>query len=72
MALWQPVALQLLMHYNDFGNMMDSYDEHKGILDAIRAGDKFAALAALAANIQQQEIRIRIGADQTEPDSSIL
>lgn len=52
MALWQPVALRMLMQYNRFDNLMESYDEHRGILDAIRAGDKAAALSALAANIQ--------------------
>ena len=52
MALWQPVALRMLMQYNRFDNLMDSYDEHKAILEAIRSGDKEAALTALAANIQ--------------------
>lgn len=52
MTLWQPVALRMLMQYNRFDNLMDSYDEHKAILEAIRTGDKEAALTALAANIQ--------------------
>ncbi|MEM7539770.1 MAG: GntR family transcriptional regulator [Chloroflexota bacterium] len=51
-ALWQPIALRMLMQYTRFDDLMDSYHEHKGILDAIRSGDKAASLAALEANIQ--------------------
>ncbi len=51
-ALWEPIALRMLMQYNRFGDLMESYREHKIILDAIRRGDKAAALAALEANIQ--------------------
>ena len=52
-TLWQPIALRMLMQYERFGdNLMESYREHKRILDAIRNGDKAGALAALEANIQ--------------------
>lgn len=51
-ALWQPIALRMLMQYTRFNDLMDSYYEHKAILDAIRRGDKAAALAALKENIQ--------------------
>lgn len=51
-ALWEPIALRMLMQYNRFDDLMDSYREHRTLLDAIRNGDKKAALAALAANIQ--------------------
>lgn len=51
-TVWQPIMLRMLMQYNRFGNLIDSYDEHKRILDAIRSGDKAAALEALEANIQ--------------------
>lgn len=51
-ALWQPIALRMLMQYNRFDDLMDSYREHRTLLDAIRSGDKAAALAALEANIQ--------------------
>ena len=52
-TLWQPIALRMLMQYDRFGdNLMESYHEHKRILDAIRDGDKASALAALSANIQ--------------------
>lgn len=51
-ALWQPIALRMLMQYTRFDDLMDSYREHKSILDAIRRGDKAASLAALEMNIQ--------------------
>lgn len=51
-ALWQPIALRMLMQYTRFDDLMDSYREHRTLLDAIRSGDKAAALAALEANIQ--------------------
>ncbi len=52
-TLWQPIALRMLMRYDRFGDdLMDSYYEHKVIIDAIRDGNKEAAVAALAANIQ--------------------
>ena len=53
LTLWQPIALRMLMQYDRFGDdLMPSYDEHKRIIDAIRQGDKDAAVEALAANIQ--------------------
>lgn len=52
LTLWQPIALRMLMQYNRFENLMDSYAEHRRILDAIRSGEKEAALEALAVNIQ--------------------
>jgi DNA-binding GntR family transcriptional regulator len=51
-ALWQPIAMRMMMHYNRLVDIMDSYREHERILDAIRAGDRAAALDALTANIQ--------------------
>ena len=51
-ALWQPIAMRMMMHYNRLDDIMDSYREHERILDAIRAGDRAAAVAALTANIQ--------------------
>ncbi len=52
-TLWQPITLRMLMQYDRFGDdLMESYHEHKRLLDAIRDGDKASALAALAANIQ--------------------
>ena len=51
-ALWQPIAMRMMMHYNRLVDIMDSYHEHERILDAIRAGDRAAAVEALTANIQ--------------------
>ena len=51
-ALWQPIAMRMMMQYNRLDDIMDSYREHKQILDAIRDGDKAAALRALETNIQ--------------------
>ena len=51
-ALWQPIAMRMMMHYNRLDDIMDSYREHERILDAIRAGDRAAAVGALTANIQ--------------------
>lgn len=51
-ALWHPIALRMLMHYSRHGDLMESYQEHKAIIDAINAGDREAAKQALAKNIQ--------------------
>lgn len=51
-ALWQPIALRMLMQYTRFDDLMDSYREHRVLLDAIRSGNKSAAISALEANIQ--------------------
>jgi DNA-binding GntR family transcriptional regulator len=50
-AIWQPMALRMLIQYNRLGDLMESYDEHKQIFDAIRDKDKEAALTALKKNI---------------------
>lgn len=50
--MWEPIMMRMMMHYSRLGDLMESYEEHKRIFDAIRAGDKAAALAALEANIQ--------------------
>ncbi len=51
-ALWQPIAMRMMMHYNRLDDIMDSYREHERILDAIRNGDRAAAVEALTDNIQ--------------------
>jgi len=52
-ALWQPIALRMSIRYSRFGDdLMDSFYEHKRILDAIRSRDKAGAMEALKANIQ--------------------
>ena len=51
-TLWQPIAMRMMMQYNRLDDIMDSYREHKRILDAIRAQDRSAAIEALSENIQ--------------------
>lgn len=51
-ALWQPVVMRMMMHYTRFTDLMDSWREHRRILDAIRSGRREEALRALADNIQ--------------------
>jgi DNA-binding GntR family transcriptional regulator len=51
-TIWQSITLRMLMRYQRHGDLMESYYEHKRILDAIRAGDMAEAIAALEANIQ--------------------
>ena len=51
-TLWQPIAMRMMMQYTRLDDLMESYREHKRILDAIRARDKTAAIAALSTNIQ--------------------
>ncbi|MCY3573650.1 MAG: GntR family transcriptional regulator [Chloroflexi bacterium] len=51
-TLWQPIAMRMMMQYTRHGDIMESYREHKRILDAIRSGDKLGAIDALYANIQ--------------------
>ncbi|GAB4563536.1 MAG: GntR family transcriptional regulator [Anaerolineae bacterium] len=51
-AIWQPIALRMLIHYHRHGDLMESYREHMAILEAIKRGDKQGALEALKHNIQ--------------------
>jgi len=51
-TLWQPIAMRMMMQYNRLDDLMESYREHKRILDAIRSGDQRAAIEALSTNIQ--------------------
>ena len=51
-SIWRPMALRMLIQYNRLGDLIESYHEHKRILDAIKAGDKKEAIAAIKANIR--------------------
>ncbi len=51
-SIWRPMALRMLIQYNRLGDLIESYHEHSRILDAIKKGDKAAALKALEDNIQ--------------------
>ncbi len=51
-SIWMPIVMRMIMHYSRHGDMMQSLDEHKAILDAIRKRDLQAAIKALEENIQ--------------------
>ena len=51
-TLWQPIMMRMLMHYNRLDDIMESYHEHKRILDAIHSRQKDKAIQALENNIQ--------------------
>ena len=50
--LWLPILLRMRLRYTRHRNLMESYREHKAVVDALRRGDRKAAARALAANIQ--------------------
>ena len=52
LTLWQPVVMRMMMRYARFTDLMDSWREHRRILDAIRGGRREEALRALADNIR--------------------
>ena len=51
LALWRRVIIRMLMRYDRFRDLMDSFAEHRLIYEAVAARDEQAALAALRANI---------------------
>ena len=51
-SLWQPIIASMMLHYERHRDWLESYKEHKAILDAIETGDKKTAKAALVANIK--------------------
>lgn len=51
LELWKPIVMRMMITYSRHENLMDSYSEHKQIIDAIRAGNKRDAIAHLKANI---------------------
>lgn len=51
-AIWLPIVSRMMLHYSRHNSMMESHKEHAAIVEAIRAGDKKAAIVALEANIQ--------------------
>ena len=51
LALWRRVIMRMMMRYDRFSDLMDSFAEHRRIYEAVAARDKRAALAALHDNI---------------------
>ena len=50
-AMWLQVIVRMRLRYTRHKSLMDSYREHKRVVDALRKRDRAAALAALEANI---------------------
>ncbi len=51
-AVWVPVVTHMMLPYSRHRDLMDSYREHEAVVEALRRGDKVAALKCLRANIQ--------------------
>lgn len=51
-AIWLPIVLRMMMHYTRHADMMESYQEHERILEAIRSRDVEQSVTALMDNIQ--------------------
>jgi DNA-binding GntR family transcriptional regulator len=50
--LWLPIVMRMWLHYGRHEDLMESYQEHAEILEAVRNRDADAARAALERNIQ--------------------
>ncbi|GAA6204546.1 GntR family transcriptional regulator [Thalassotalea sp. SU-HH00458] len=50
--LWQPFIYRMRMNYKRLTNAQECYDEHKTILDAMKAKDIKTAISALKGNIK--------------------
>ena len=51
-ALWLPIVLRMMLDYQRHGELIESYYEHKRILEAIITGNTTEAIAALQDNIK--------------------
>lgn len=51
-AIWLPVVTHMMLPYSRHRDLLESYQEHRKILAAIRAGDRSLAIARLRHNIQ--------------------
>ena len=51
-AIWQPIVVRMMMNYERHANLIESWNEHRAILEAVRVRDLEAATEALEANIQ--------------------
>lgn len=52
LAIWQPIVNRMMVNYSRLSGLMESYAEHRAILEAIRARDLHAASKALEVNIR--------------------
>ena len=51
LGLWWRVIMRMMMRYDRFSDLMESFAEHRRIYEAVAARDEEAALTALQANI---------------------
>ena len=51
-AIWLPVVTNMMLPYSRHKDLMESYEEHIAIFEAIKSGNKKAAIRNLKANIQ--------------------
>ena len=52
LAIWQPIVVRMMMNYGRHAKLIESWNEHRAILEAVRVRDLEAATKALEANIQ--------------------
>ena len=50
--IWHSMFTWMIFRYGRHADLMDSYHEHKAILEAIKHGDKEKAIQLLKENIQ--------------------
>lgn len=51
LAVWRPVVCQMMLRYSRHRVLLESYEEHRRVVDLIRAGDTRAACASLRKHI---------------------
>lgn len=51
-AIWLPVVTNMMLPYSRHADLIESYQEHYAIFEAIKGGDKKTAIQKLKANIQ--------------------
>ena len=48
MAIWRPIVVRMMLRYSTHRSLMETYEDHRLIYEAIRTRDKKAALKALS------------------------
>jgi len=51
-AIWLPIVTHMMLPYSRHQSLMESYGEHRSIVEAIRTGDRDLAVRNLRDNIQ--------------------
>jgi GntR family transcriptional regulator, rspAB operon transcriptional repressor len=50
LAIWRPIVVRMMLRYSTHQTLMETYEDHRLIYQAVRARDKKAALKALASS----------------------